>query len=116
MVKRAIARRFGMPDPVISQRLAVAKQKEKGRVAVLEVMRNTAVVRKAILEGRITHLASAIASRDEGMQLFDQHLADLYRGGQISGTEALRLATNPEAVALAMRGMSTLDTAGGLVG
>jgi twitching motility protein PilT len=101
---------------VISQRLAVAKQKEKGRVAVLEVMRNTAVVRKAILEGRITHLASAIASRDEGMQLFDQHLSDLYKGGQISGTEALRLATNPEAVALAMRGMSTLDTAGGLVG
>ena len=48
-------------------------------------------------------------------QLFDQHLADLYKSGQISGTEALRLATNPEAVALSMRGMSTLDTASGLV-
>lgn len=101
---------------VISQRLAVAKQKEKGRVAVLEVMRNTAVVRKAILEGRIAQLPQAIASRDEGMQLFDQHLSDLYRSGQISGTEALRLATNPEAVALSMRGMSTMDTSGGLMG
>ena len=49
------------------------------------------------------------------MQLFDQHLAELYTSGQVSGTEALRLATNPEAVALAMRGMSTLDMAAGLV-
>ena len=80
---------------VISQRLAVAKQKEKGR---------------------ITSLPQAIANRENGMQLFDQHLADLYKSGQISGTEALRLATNAEAVALSMRGMSTLDTSSGLVG
>jgi Tfp pilus assembly ATPase PilU len=49
------------------------------------------------------------------MQLFDQHLSDLYKSGEISSTEALRLATNPEAVAMLMRGMSTLDTASGLV-
>jgi len=60
-------------------------------------------------------LPQAIANRENGMQLFDQHLADLYKSGQISGTEALRLATNAEAVALSMRGMSTLDTASGLV-
>ena len=100
---------------VVSQRLAVAKQKDKGRIPVLEVMRNTAVVSKAIHEGRITSLPQAIANREIGMQLFDQHLADLYKSGQISGTEALRLATNPEAVALSMRGMSTLDTGSGLV-
>jgi Tfp pilus assembly ATPase PilU len=100
---------------VVSQRLAVAKQKDKGRIAVLEVMRNTAVVSKAIHEGRITSLPQAIANRENGMQLFDQHLADLYKSGEISGTEALRLATNPEAVALSMRGMSTLDTGSGLV-
>jgi len=47
--------------------------------------------------------------------LFDQHLADLYKSDRISGTEALRLATNPEAVAMLMRGMSTLDTSSGLV-
>ena len=93
----------------------MAKQKDKGRIPVLEIMRNTAVVSKAIHEGRITSLPQAIANRENGMQLFDQHLADLYKSGQISGTEALRLATNPEAVALSMRGMSTLDTASGLV-
>jgi twitching motility protein PilT len=100
---------------VISQRLAAAKQKEKGRIAVLEIMRNSAVVTKAILEGRIASLPQAIANRENGMQLFDQHLSDLYKSGEISGTEALRLATNPEAVAMLMRGMSTLDTASGLV-
>ena len=100
---------------VVSQRLAVARQKEKGRIPVLEVMRNTAVVSKAIHEGRITSLPQAIANREIGMQLFDQHLADLYKSGQFSGTEALRLATNPEAVAMSMRGMSTLDTGSGLV-
>jgi twitching motility protein PilT len=101
---------------IVSQRLAVNKQKDHGRIPVLEIMRNTAVVSKAIHEGRITSLPQAIANRENGMQLFDQHLADLYKSGQISGTEALRLATNPEAVALSMRGMSTLDTGSGLVG
>ncbi len=100
---------------IISQRLAVHKNKDKGRLAVLEIMRNTPVVSKAIFEGRITSLPQAIANRDNGMQLFDQHLAELYNAGQISGTEALRLSTNPDAVALTLRGMSTLDTASGLV-
>ena len=36
---------------VISQRLANHKQKSKGRVPVVEIMRNTPVIRKAILEG-----------------------------------------------------------------
>jgi twitching motility protein PilT len=78
-------------------------------------MRNTAVVSEAILEGRITSLPQAIANRDNGMQLFDQHLIELYNTGQISGTEALRLSTNPDVVALALRGMTTLDTSGGPV-
>jgi twitching motility protein PilT len=99
---------------VVSQRQATNK-KEKGRIPVLEIMRNTAVVSKAILEGRIASLPQAIANRENGMQLFDQHLADLYKSDRISGTEALRLATNPEAVAMLMRGMSTLDTSSGLV-
>jgi len=100
---------------VVSQRLATHKQKEKGRIPVLEVMRNNAVVAKAILEGRISSLPQAIANRENGMHLFDQHLADLYKTKQISGTEALRLATNPDAVALAMQGLTTLDMASGLV-
>jgi twitching motility protein PilT len=98
---------------VISQRLA--RGKIKGRIPVVEIMRNTPVIRKAILDARVSSLPQAIANRDSDMQLFDQHLADLYHAGDISGTEALRLATNPDAVALAMKGITTMDTGAGLV-
>jgi Tfp pilus assembly ATPase PilU len=50
------------------------------------------------------------------MQLFDQHLAELYKREEITGTESLRLATNRDAVALAMRGITSGDTGAGLVG
>ena len=99
---------------VISQRLA--KRCSGGRIPVLEIMRDTPVIRKLILETRISNLPQAIANRDVGMQLFDQHLADLYKAQQISGTEALHLATNPDAVALAMKGISSGDIGAGLVG
>ena len=78
-------------------------------------MRASPIVRKAILEGRTDILPQAIANREIGMQLFDQHLADLYNADLISTTEALRLASNPEAMTAAMRGISRGDTSGGLV-
>jgi Tfp pilus assembly ATPase PilU len=39
------------------------------------------------------------------MQTFDQHLLKLHKEKVISGTEALRYATNPGALAMAMRGI-----------
>lgn len=101
-------------EAVISQRLARTLD-NKGRVPVVEIMRSTPVVKKLIMEGRTESLSQAIANRDSGMQLFDQHLSDLYKSKQISGTEAMRLATNPEAVSLAMRGITSEDTSSGLV-
>ena len=83
--------------------------------AVVEIMRSSPVIRQAILEGRATSLPQVIANRDNGMQLFDQHLADLYKEDRISAREALRLATNPEAMTAAMRGISRADTSAGLI-
>ena len=57
-----------------------------------------------------------MANREQGMQLFDQHLAWLWQAEIISGTEALRLASNPEAVSMIMRGLSTRDLETSLVG
>ncbi len=37
------------------------------------------------------------------MQTLDQHLLELNESGVISGTEALRLATNPEVVGVELR-------------
>lgn len=100
-------------EAVICQRLA--KKRGGGRIPVAEIMRASPVIRKAIAEGRTSSLPQAIANRDNGMQLFDQHLADLYNEEQISMREALRLASNPEALTAAMRGISRSDTSAGLV-
>lgn len=100
-------------EAVISQRLA--KARSGGRVPVVEIMRDTPTVRRAIREGRPTALPKAIANRSVRMQLFDQHLVDLYNADTISGTEALRLASNPEAIGRALRGISSSDLSGGLV-
>lgn len=99
---------------VISQRLARTAD-GKGRLAVVEIMRGVPIVRKLLLEKSPDDLPQVIASREYGMQLFDQHLADLVRAETISGTEAMRLATNPEAVALARHGISTADLSGGIL-
>jgi twitching motility protein PilT len=102
-------------EAVISQRLAKTRN-GKDRLPVIEVMRRTPVVRKIIAEQEPTLLSQAIANQDAGMQLFDQHLAKLHKAELISGTEALRLATNPEALSMMMRGLSTKDLQTSLVG
>jgi twitching motility protein PilT len=88
---------------VISQRLALTRDNQ--RRAVMEILRGGPVTSKYILENRLGELSDYISTRELGMQRFDQHLVDLYNQKIISGTEALRLATNPEAVALGMRGI-----------
>jgi twitching motility protein PilT len=102
-------------EAVISQRLAKTRN-GKDRLPVVEIMRNTPVVRKIIAEEDPTALPKAIASQESGMQLFDQHIAKLWKAELISGTEALRLASNQEAMGMIMRGLSTRDLAAGLVG
>jgi twitching motility protein PilT len=88
---------------VISQRLAATR--DNNRRAVMEILRGGPVTSKFILENRLGELSDYIATRELGMQRFDQHLIDLYNQKVISGTEAMRLATNPEAVALGLRGI-----------
>ena len=105
----------GNLEAVISQRLAKTVD-GKDRIPVVEIMRSTPVIRKLLREDEITGISKAIASQEQGMQLFDQHLANLWRAEIISGTEALRLATNPEAMNMIMRGLSTRDLATQLVG
>jgi twitching motility protein PilT len=88
---------------IISQRLAVTR--DGARCAAMEILRGGPVTSKFIMENKIGDLSDYIATREGGMQRFDQHLLDLYHQKVISGTEAMRLATNPEAVALGMRGI-----------
>jgi twitching motility protein PilT len=86
---------------IISQRLTVSRSGE--RWPVVEVLRGDSVVSKYILENRIKDIADYIATGHWGMQTFDTHLLKLHAQEVISGTQALSVATNPEALALEMR-------------
>jgi twitching motility protein PilT len=97
-------------EAIISQRLARTHD-GTDRIPVVGIMRSTPVTRKILREGDANSLPKAIATQEQGMQLFDQHLAKLWQAEIISGTEALRLASNPEAVSMIMRGLSTRDLA-----
>jgi twitching motility protein PilT len=93
---------------VISQRL-VPRADGQGRVAALEIMRNTARIRELIEDAdRTKEISDAIAQGAEtyGMQSFDQSLMSLFRSGAIAYEEALRQASNPDDFALRVSGVS----------
>lgn len=101
---------------VICQRLARSTRAAGGGLLpVVEMLRGSPVVRKCILESRYDGLLQAMVNRDNHMQTFDQHLADLYRHKRISGATALETSTNPEALAMLLRGITTRDASRGLV-
>jgi Tfp pilus assembly pilus retraction ATPase PilT len=96
-------------NAVICQRLA-KKREGKGRIPVVEIMMATPLVRKIILDGEFEKLKGAVGNRESGSQSFDQHLTDLFNKQIIDVNEALRLASNVDALKLALRGISNSDT------
>jgi twitching motility protein PilT len=94
---------------VVCQRLA-KRREGKGRVPVVEIMMATPLVRKYILDGEFDKLKGAVGNREAGSQSFDQHLADLFQKQIIDVNEAKRLASNVDALTLALRGIGSSDT------
>jgi pilus retraction protein PilT len=94
---------------VICQRLA-KRREGKGRVPVVEIMMNTPLVKKYILDGEFEKLKGTVGNREAGCQSFDQHLTELFQKQIIDINEATRLASNVDALKLALRGISNSDT------
>jgi twitching motility protein PilT len=94
---------------VLCQRLA-KRREGKGRVPVVEIMMATPIVRKYILEGEFEKLKGCVGNKEGGSQSFDQHLAELFQKQIIDVGEAKRLATNVDALNLALRGISNSET------
>ncbi len=94
---------------VISQRL-VPRADKKGRVPAVEVMINTALIRECILDkDRTKEIRDIIAKgyTTYGMQTFDQSLLSIYTKGLITYEEAMRQATNPDDLALRIKGVAS---------
>jgi twitching motility protein PilT len=107
--KLLLSQLAGSVEAIISQRLVPTRDGK--RRPALEILRGSSVTQKFIMEGRLAELNDYIATGESGMQTFDAHLLRMYRENVISGTEALRQATNPGALSMGMRGISGVSTA-----
>lgn len=96
-------------NAIICQRLA-KKRNEKGRVPVIEIMVKTPLVQKYILDGEFDKLKGCVGNKEAGSQSFDQHLVELFQRQIIDVNEAKRLASNVDALTLALRGIGNSDT------
>jgi twitching motility protein PilT len=96
-------------NAIICQRLA-KKRDGKGRVPVIEIMMKTPLVQKYILDGEFDKLKGCVGNKEGGSQSFDQHLVELFNKQVIDVSEAKRLATNVDALTLALRGIGNSDT------
>ena len=97
----------GILKAVISQRL-VPKADGRGRVAAVEVLRQTARTRELIEDAeRTKELIDAITEgfTSYGMQSFDQSLMGLLTSRLITYEEALRQSTKPDDFALRVSGI-----------
>lgn len=80
---------------VIAQQL-VRKASGHGRIPAYEIMINTPAIANMIREGKTYQIPTSIQTgRREGMQLLEQHLAQLVDEGQITADSALGATSNP---------------------
>lgn len=90
------------------QKLLPALDPEVKRVPVVEVMLNSPVVKKYILEERELELGSVIRNeKGTGMIEFNDNLAELVVREIVSTKEALLASPNPEELRMRMRGIKT---------
>ncbi len=98
---------------VISQRL-VPRKEGVGRVAAVEVLIGTTLVKEIIREGvELGKLSRLMEEGEEvyGMQTFDRALYNLWEQDIISRATALEFATHPQDLSLRFRGLVSASTA-----
>ncbi len=100
-IRRQLA---GTLQAVICQRMVptIAGQ----MTPAMEIMINTATVKKLIEENRLDKLPAAIETgTDDGMLNFNQALFNLVKQGVVSEKDALAKATNPQALEMNFKGI-----------
>jgi twitching motility protein PilT len=100
-IRRQLA---GTLQAVICQRMVATIA--GGMTPALEIMINTATVKKLIEENRLDKLGAAIETgTDDGMINFNQALFQLVKAGKVSEQEALGKASNPQALEMNFKGI-----------
>jgi len=100
-IRRQLA---GTMQAVVCQRMVATLA--GSMTPALEIMINTATVRKLIEENRLDKLPAAIETGvDDGMINFNQALFNLVKQGKVSEQEALSKASNPQALEMNFKGI-----------
>src|SRR5436305_4215344 len=100
-IRRQLA---GTLQAVVCQRMV--NTVAEGMTPALEIMINTATVKKLIEENRLDKLPAAIETGvDDGMVNFNQALFQLVKDGKVTEKEALAKATNPQALEMNFKGI-----------
>lgn len=98
----------------ITQRL-VKRATGKGRLAAQEIMVVNATIAKLLNDNRIADIFSVIKGRDDGMQTFDQGLADLVRANKITFDEGALYCEDFYAYKRFIAGIASTGDAGGII-
>lgn len=93
---------------IISQQLLICR--DGMRRPAVEILRGGPVPTKYIMEGRALELGDYMKSAGDGQQTFDQDLLAMFKRELITSTEAMRHATNPENLAMTLRGIGGTET------
>ncbi|NLE37956.1 MAG: twitching motility protein PilT, partial [Pirellulaceae bacterium] len=96
---------------IIAQKLLPSIKEGVPRVPTVEIMTFNPTVRKLILEGMDEKLPDAIRlGAEEGMQDFTMSLRRLVETDLIDRATAFEVAPNPEALKMALKGISVSDS------
>lgn len=99
---------------IVCQRL-VPRTFESGVVPINEVMLNTPLVRRMLLDGTVEKLDGAIAaSTGDGMMTFNQSILERINDGDISEETGISYSSKPEALKMNLKGIF-LSEDGGIV-
>lgn len=99
----------------ITQRLVKRSDGSGGRLAAQEIMVVTPTIAKLMNENRINDIFGVIKGRDEGMQTFDQGLADLVRANKISFDEGALYCEDFYAYKRFIAGIASTGDSGGIL-
>ena len=90
---------------IVAQRLVPGVAQDT-LVPAVEILNNNSLVQALLRDNRLDKLPNAIEnSRNEGMQTFNQSLAELIKEGLISEEDAFSFSSNPEALKMNLKGV-----------
>jgi twitching motility protein PilT len=95
----------GNLEAIISQRLVITT--DGTRRPATEILRGGPVPTKYILEGKALELDDYMRTAGDGQHTFDQDLLALFHQELVTTAEALRHASNPEALQMSLRGIGS---------